>query len=349
VNDPMETGLRRLPVYLLLDTSESMAGPAIEAVEQGVSTLVSELRTNPLAIETAYLSVITFGREAQQTVPLTELMEFRAPTLRVRTGTALGGALQLLLSSLERDVQKTTEGLKGDYRPLVFILTDGQPTDDWEPHADGIKALVVARRAHILAIGCGPDIDTEVLYRVTDTALVMPNLTPEAIRKSFIWLSASVQTVSAKIQEQTEKGSLELPQPPSDALQGAPLTSNRRDQAPRQVFLHALCSTTELPYLMRFLRRAYDGQYDAIAAHKLETVDEGDKGSQISASQLCGIPPCPHCKNPGAIPCPVCNVVFCSSGKPQPEVNCPNPKCKAILVKSDKASDDDFRINLSDG
>ena len=345
----MEAGLRRLPVYLVLDTSESMAGPAIEAVEQGVSTLVSELRTNPIAIETAYLSVITFGREAQQIAPLTELMEFRPPTLKVRTGTALGGALQLLMSSLERDVQKTTEGVKGDYRPLVFILTDGQPTDDWELHADSIRELVVTRRANILAIGCGPDIDTEVLYRITDTALVMPSLTPEAIRKSFIWLSASVQTVSAKIQEQAERSSLELPQPPSDALQGAPRISNRRDQAPRQVFLHALCSTTGLPYLMRFLRRAYEDQYDAIAAHKLEIMDEGEKGSQIAASQLSGIPSCPHCNNPRAFPCPECDVVFCSSAEEQPEWNCPNPKCEAVLVKCDKASQDEFRINLSDG
>ena len=45
--------MRRLPVYLLLDCSESMAGPAIEAVEQGVQTLVGELRGNPLALETA--------------------------------------------------------------------------------------------------------------------------------------------------------------------------------------------------------------------------------------------------------------------------------------------------------
>src|SRR5262249_46750175 len=100
-----------------------------------------------------HLSVITFGREAQQVVPLTELVEFHAPALRVRTGTALGGALQVLMSSLDRDVQKTTEGRKGDYRPLVFLLTDGQPTDDWEPHADLIKTSVMARKASIVAIG----------------------------------------------------------------------------------------------------------------------------------------------------------------------------------------------------
>src|SRR5208337_2466650 len=123
--------MRRLPVYLLLDCSESMAGPAIEAVQRGVQTLVGELRNNPLALETAYLSVITFARETKQVVPLTELIQFQPPRLSVRTGTSLGAALRLLLACLNKDVIKTTPTTKGDYKPLVFMLTDGQPTDDW--------------------------------------------------------------------------------------------------------------------------------------------------------------------------------------------------------------------------
>src|ERR1044072_8042327 len=122
--------MRRLPVYLLLDCSESMAGPAIEAVVRGVETLVRELRSNPQAVETAHLSVITFSREARQDVPLTELMSFQPPKLRVRPGTALGSALWLLKERLEREVVKNTADIKGDYKPLVFLLTDGQPTDD---------------------------------------------------------------------------------------------------------------------------------------------------------------------------------------------------------------------------
>src|SRR3954463_13936238 len=62
---------RRLPVYLVIDCSESMAGPAIEAVNRGLQMLVGELRGNPLALESAYLSVITFARHARQDVPLT--------------------------------------------------------------------------------------------------------------------------------------------------------------------------------------------------------------------------------------------------------------------------------------
>ena len=62
---------RRLPVYLVLDCSGSMFGDPIEAVNQGVKALVAELQSEPYAIETAYLSVITFESTAQQVCPLT--------------------------------------------------------------------------------------------------------------------------------------------------------------------------------------------------------------------------------------------------------------------------------------
>ncbi len=56
--------MRRLPVYLLLDTSGSMGGEPIEAVKNGVQVMISSLRQNPQAIETAFLSVITFDSSA---------------------------------------------------------------------------------------------------------------------------------------------------------------------------------------------------------------------------------------------------------------------------------------------
>ena len=74
---------RRLPVYLLLDVSGSMAGDPIEAVKHGVRALISELRGDPQALETAYLSVITFNSSARQVTPLTELMLFKEPATRL--------------------------------------------------------------------------------------------------------------------------------------------------------------------------------------------------------------------------------------------------------------------------
>ena len=122
--------MRKLPVYLLLDTSGSMYGEPIEAVKNGVQVLVSTLRSDPYALETAYLSIITFNNTAQQVTPLTELANFQQPNIDASGCTALGEALSLLANKVDQEVTKTTTDVKGDWKPLVFIMTDGVPTDD---------------------------------------------------------------------------------------------------------------------------------------------------------------------------------------------------------------------------
>jgi uncharacterized protein YegL len=187
--------MRRLPVYILIDCSESMAGEPIEAVQRGLVTMLQQLRRNPHALETVWLSVITFDARAQIAVPLTELSDFTIPTINIKPGTALGSALRLLTERIKRDVQKTTAETKGDYRPIVFLLTDGQPTDTWEDAADMLK-LVKPKLANIYAIGCGNDVDFGVLTQITDIAYHIKNVSSEMIAKFFIWMSASVQSMS---------------------------------------------------------------------------------------------------------------------------------------------------------
>ena len=128
--------MRRLPVYLVLDTSGSMHGEAIEAVKNGVQTLLTTLRQDPYALETAFISVITFNTSATQIIPLTDLLSFKTPELVATGTTSLGEALSLTADCIEKEVVKTTYDTKGDWRPLVFIMTDGMPTD-----SNSIKAF----------------------------------------------------------------------------------------------------------------------------------------------------------------------------------------------------------------
>ena len=98
--------MRRLPVYLLHDTSGSMYGEPIEAVKNGVQTLISTLRSDPYALETAFISIITFNSSAQQVRPLTELASFQQPSIDASGCTALGEALNLLAQKLTLKLQR---------------------------------------------------------------------------------------------------------------------------------------------------------------------------------------------------------------------------------------------------
>lgn len=207
--------MRRLPVYLLLDTSGSMHGEPIEAVKNGVQILLSNLRQDPYALETAYLSVITFNETAKQVVPLTELPSFQAPVLNASGCTSLGDALSLLASSIEREVAKTTAEEKGDWKPLVFIMTDGEPTDDW---TKGLDALKKVRTGVVVACAAGPGADTSVLKKITEVVVSLDTADDATIKAFFKWVSASVSVGSQKVDQGQKEviGLSDLPAPPPE-------------------------------------------------------------------------------------------------------------------------------------
>ena len=208
----MSDYIRRLPVYLLLDCSGSMMGEPIEALRQGVKALLSELRGDPQALETAYLSVITFDSHARQTMPLTELMQFKEPELRASGATALGGALEVLMDCVENEVHKSTETQKGDWRPLVFILTDGAPTDV-EAFGQAAQALKGMKAANIVACAAGSRADTTYLRQITENVLMMNTLSAGDMARFFAWVSGSIK-MSSKSLDARPGAAIELPPPP---------------------------------------------------------------------------------------------------------------------------------------
>jgi len=207
--------MRRLPVYLLLDTSGSMFGEPIEAVRNGVQVLVSTLRSDPYALETAYLSIITFNSKAQQVTPLTELAAFQTPAIDANGCTALGEALSLLAQCVDREVTKTTADVKGDWKPLVFIMTDGVPTDNLNT---GLAEFKKRKFGTVVACAAGAGADTNTLKQITENVVSLDTADSATIKSFFQWVSASISTGSMKVEEAgTEVGTLsELPPPPAE-------------------------------------------------------------------------------------------------------------------------------------
>lgn len=207
--------MRRLPVYLLLDTSGSMSGEPIEAVKNGVQTLVAALRQDPQALESAYLSIITFDSSARQIVPLTELAQFQMPDIQASGTTAMGEALSLLASRREQEVAKSTPEKKGDWRPLVFLLTDGQPTDDLKR---GLADFQKHKWGIVVPCAVGSGADTSMLKLVSESVVSLDTADANSLKTFFKWVSSSIATSSKSVNEGKKEvtGLDQLPPPPPE-------------------------------------------------------------------------------------------------------------------------------------
>ena len=207
--------MRRLPVYLVLDCSGSMSGEPIQQVKNGVQMLVSALRQDPQALETAYLSVITFDSSSHEAVPLTDLPSFQPPNIAATGTTAMGEALSLVADCARRDVKKASATQKADWRPMVFLMTDGGPTDDFQK---GLARFKQEKWGAVVA--CAVDsADVSVLQQIAGEAVVrLDTSDSNALAAFFKWVTASISTSSKSIQATGKEveGLNQLPPPPPE-------------------------------------------------------------------------------------------------------------------------------------
>lgn len=182
--------MRRLPVYMLLDTSGSMQGEPIEAVNSGMETLVGALRQDPYALETVYMSVITFDADAKIIVPLTPLEDVVLPQISTpRSGpTHLGLALAALGVQVSADVVKGSDEAKGDWAPYLFVMTDGKPSDT-QLYAEQCVAIRNLGFASIIGCAAGPKAREDDLKPLCDHIVRLDTMDSSAFAKLFKWVS----------------------------------------------------------------------------------------------------------------------------------------------------------------
>ena len=164
---------RRLPVYLLIDTSGSMSGEPIAAVKNGIDLLIQDLRSKPEALETAWFSVITFGGEAKQVVSLTSIMEFECPELITGGEAKLGAALNLVCECQEREVRKIRkdkEGKisRGDYLPIVFLFSNGAVSSS-DSDLPGAIATFKSRKGETISCTVGDTPADQIIKQIADS------------------------------------------------------------------------------------------------------------------------------------------------------------------------------------
>lgn len=306
-----------------------MVGQSIRNVETGLRDIVTALRQDPHALETAYLSVIAFAGKAKTLVPLTEVAAFYPPSLPIGGGTALGEALNHLVKEMRQGLVKTTSDQKGDWQPIVFLMTDGNPTDKYEA-AVKLWESKYRRRCNMVAITFGENVDTDILKRLTEHVFVFNNNTAESYTAFFKWITNSVKAQSKSVEmgstnpfSMGDYGDLDL-----QKVNGQPRKYSEADVA--VAVFHGRCQKTSNEYLIKYNHEIkgqdMGGITFRVAGYTLEGAFPVDARTykemsglfytdeKVSTGELTSFPTCPCCGNQFGFTVCKCGKIMCSHG-----------------------------------
>ncbi len=326
--------MRRLPIFLVLDVSDSMAGEPIQYLEKGINDLIKKLRQDPYALETVFVSIIAFAGKVKTLVPLIDLPMFYPPKLPLGSGTSLGKALTHLMAEIDEQVQPTTIEQKGDWQPLVYLMTDGKPTDDCKDAISQWKAKY-AKRAQMIAIGLGAHVATNTLSEFADHVLSYNGEDESDFSKFIEWMTLSVRSQSIKIHEGNNPNSFQISlEKASDVLQEAAVAPPPGSDEDFAIFL-GRCQKKKSPYLLKYERilltttgynYGVSESDDSQFCYRMTgcfPVDEGyfdwsvpinEIEQKVNMNALMGGASCPHCGNRHALGLCGCGHIFCLDG-----------------------------------
>jgi uncharacterized protein YegL len=226
---------RVFPFYVVSDVSRSMWDPAfspgqpmtpLDVVEQALPDLLDTLEDDPIARDTAHLSLIAFGDTAVPVLPMTPLKHINSiPALPRQISTNYSAVFTFLANQLIADYHQYVRAGIATYTPAVYFLTDGNPQvngryqdrHDWLPHRYGLEAPRFPFRPLVVALGMGDVADETVrLLRSTSPRGVACVAEPGAAPGTL--LRAVISSIIVSISSSAENGELVFDTPPGMRL-----------------------------------------------------------------------------------------------------------------------------------
>jgi len=188
---------RRCPCLLLLDTSGSMAGNRIIQLNAGVQTFLQTLRADSLKMQRVEIGAVTFG--PVQTHEFHTADQFNPPLLQASGDTPMGEAIIAGLDMLEARKAQYRQAAVSYYRPWVWLITDGGPTDDQQVLQQAIARVhdgdSEARKSFLFfAVGV-QGANLQVLSQICSPDRPPQKLEGLNFKEMFMWLSSSLGSV----------------------------------------------------------------------------------------------------------------------------------------------------------
>jgi len=182
---------------LLLDSSGSMKGTPIEALNRGVQQFIEELQSDDLTSVSVELGIISFGNKVDYVQPIDAIAKLSIPKLKADSVTPMGEAVELALNEMmDRITEYKTLGIPF-YKPWLIIMTDGEPTDDYRKSAQRLKTLAELEKVIVFAIGVGVNPNMEILGEFCDSKRPPKRLEGLRFAELFTWIKDSLSSVAA--------------------------------------------------------------------------------------------------------------------------------------------------------
>lgn len=200
---------QRTPLVLVLDSSGSMDGSPIDELNRGIKLLEEELKKDVISAKRVRLLIIQLGGmdQCQIIQDWCDAMDFSAPRLEASGTTPLGQAVTLALQEIEAEKQRFKAAGIAYTRPWLFLMSDGDPTDQWQQAAQNCRDAEAKHRVAVFPIMVD-GASAEVMGSFSNNGINgVKMLDGIKFKELFLWLSASMQVVS----QSTPGGQAQLP------------------------------------------------------------------------------------------------------------------------------------------